>query len=185
VAQGSWAIGIFRGPSPLNLTPAITGTGASSGNPALTCASVTDEASNFVADPFLLPSPTNPAEIFMFFETKSSATMRGHIGAAVSADAGATWRHAGIALREPWHLSFPHVFMWRGEAYMLPEGANSHVIRLYKAAQLPLQWEEAGVIIERPLVDPAIVEWQGTWYLFASDPVRVSPPAPRQQQQQP
>lgn len=43
--EGTWAIGIFRGPSPLNLTPAAGM--AADANPILTCASVLDPPSNF------------------------------------------------------------------------------------------------------------------------------------------
>lgn len=54
LVQGSWAIGLFRGPSPLNLTPVervqprVDGHAAwPLANPVLTCASVTDAPSNF------------------------------------------------------------------------------------------------------------------------------------------
>lgn len=54
--QGSWSIGLFRGPSPLNLTPIehtvprLDGhTAWPLANPILTCASVTDAPSNFGA----------------------------------------------------------------------------------------------------------------------------------------
>lgn len=184
--QGSWAVGLFRGPSPLNLTPieldpALAlkrrAAGLPPRNPILSCSSVTDAPSNFVADPFVLAPPASAvaggaaSPLFIFYETKSNPWMRGEIGAAASADGGATWRHAGIALREPWHLSYPHVFMWRGEAYMLPEGARSGTLRLYRAVQLPLRWELVSIIIDRPLVDPSMVQWKGRWYIFASDPV--------------
>ena len=52
--QGSWAIGLFRGPSPLNLTPAerwaprLDGPAAwPAANPVLSCAEVASPASNF------------------------------------------------------------------------------------------------------------------------------------------
>lgn len=151
-------------------------------NPILTCASVTDVPSNFVADPFLFPgyaaalaaprvgSPFPP--MHLFFETKSNPVMRGEIGVAESLDGGATWRHLGIALSEPWHLSYPFVFEWRGEAYMLPEGSGSGGLRLYKAAQFPLKWEFVAEVLNRPLVDASLVQWEDRWYIFGSDPSR-------------
>lgn len=39
----------------------------------------------------------------------------GDIGVAESSDGGATWSYLGIALDEPWHLSYPFVFQWKGE----------------------------------------------------------------------
>lgn len=82
-------------------------------NPVLTCASVSDAPSNFVADPFLFQS-TNGV-LYLFYETKNSETQQGDIGVAESRDGGATWQHLGIALDEPWHLSYPFVFEHGGE----------------------------------------------------------------------
>lgn len=107
----------------------------------------------------------------MFFETKSNGVMRGEIGVAESLNGGATWRHLGIVLRESWHLSYPHVFSWNGEVYMLPEGSGSGGLRLYRAVEYPLRWELTQEIIKRPLIDASILEWKGRWYIFASDPV--------------
>lgn len=47
---------------------------------------------------------------------------QGDIGVAISTDHGLTWKHLGTALDEPWHLSYPFVFRWQGEVYMMPEG---------------------------------------------------------------
>ena len=98
--------------------------------------------------------------------------MRGEIGVAESIDGGITWRYLGVALSESWHLSYPHVFSWQGDVYMMPEGYKSGSLRLYKAVQYPLKWELEVVMMNRPLVDASIVEWEDRWYLFASDPVR-------------
>jgi hypothetical protein len=98
--------------------------------------------------------------------------MRGEIGAAESLDGGATWQYIGIALSEPWHLSYPHVFSWNSQVYMMPEGSESGSLRLYRAVDYPLRWELEKDLIKKPLVDASLVEWQGRWYLFASDPSR-------------
>lgn len=52
---------------------------------------------------------------------------------------------------------------------MLPEGSGSGRLTLYRATQFPLVWEEERVLLPRPLVDASLVEWQGRWYLLASD----------------
>lgn len=41
--------------------------------------------------------------------------MQGDIGVARSLDQGATWEFLGIALDEPWHLSYPYVFNYRND----------------------------------------------------------------------
>lgn len=52
---------------------------------------------------------------------------------------------------------------------MMPEGSGSGRLTLYRATQFPLAWEEERVLVPRPLVDASLVEWQGRWYLLASD----------------
>ncbi|KAE8666348.1 3-phosphoinositide-dependent protein kinase [Hibiscus syriacus] len=47
--------------------------------------------------------------------------MQGDIGVAKSVDKGATWQQLGIALDEEWHLSYPYVFNYHGQVYMMPE----------------------------------------------------------------
>lgn len=56
-----------------------------------------------------------------------------------STDGGASWRYLGLALDEPWHLSYPFVFTWRNSTYLLPEGAASGTLRLYSAVDYPLK----------------------------------------------
>ena len=46
-----------------------------------------------------------------------------------------------VALEEPFHLSFPMVFDWNGDTWMLPETGNDHSLRLYKCKNFPTEWE--------------------------------------------
>lgn len=65
-----------------------------------------------VADPFLLQGSDG---LYLFYETKTTAKGRGEIGVARSADGGASFQHLGVALSEPWHLSYPFVFEHGGQ----------------------------------------------------------------------
>jgi len=104
----------------------------------------------------------------MFFETKSNGAMRGEIAVAESRDNGVTWDYIGIALKEPWHLSFPCIFQYDGRVYMVPESSASGKVSLYSALDMPLQWKREVDILDIPLVDASILEWEGHWYLFGS-----------------
>ena len=66
-----------------------------------------------VADPFL--HQHTDGALYVFFETKSNSNNQGDIAAARSSDGGASWHYLGIALDEPWHLSYPFVFTWEDE----------------------------------------------------------------------
>ena len=45
------------------------------------------------------------------------------------------------ALEEDFHLSFPTVFDWNGEIWMLPETGSDHSLRLYRCRAFPTGWE--------------------------------------------
>ncbi|XP_057789424.1 glucosamine inositolphosphorylceramide transferase 1-like [Salvia miltiorrhiza] len=173
--EGSWAIGIYYGDSPFSLKPIEAmniwkeKTAAwPVANPVVTCASLSDSGfpSNFVADPFLFLQGNT---LYLFYETKNSITMQGDIGVARSVDKGATWEQLGIALDEDWHLSYPYVFEYNGNIYMMPEGSAKGDLRLYRATNFPLKWTLDRVVMKKPLVDSFMIPHEGKYWLFGSD----------------
>uniref|UniRef100_A0ACD6A4B1 Uncharacterized protein n=1 Tax=Avena sativa TaxID=4498 RepID=A0ACD6A4B1_AVESA len=174
-AEGSWSAGVFLGDSPFTLKP-IEHWGISNdegaawpvANPVVTCADVAEDGfpSSFVANPFLF---LQGDAIYMFFETKNSITSQGDIAAAVSKDAGATWQQLGVVLDEEWHLSYPYVFSYNDMIYMIPESSKHGDLRLYHALDFPLTWKLEKVLMDRPLVDSVIINFQGSYWLIGSD----------------
>lgn len=178
--EGSWSIGIFFGKSPFSLAPIELSNRSNEkssswpvANPVLTCASVSSAGypSNFVADPFLFIQDNT---FYLFFETKTVATMQGDIGVARSLDQGATWEFLGIALDEAWHLSYPYVFNYRNDTYIMPEGSKNGDLRLYRATKFPFEWTFEKVLVSKPLVDTSLVHYNGYYWLFTSDFSRLS-----------
>lgn len=149
-----WSIAIYRGPTPFELQPAP---------PVLTHHEITDIPADFVADPFLLH---HDHTWHMFFEVMHTTTQRGEIGLATSRDARA-WSYQRIVLKEPFHLSYPHVFAWQGDYYMLPETLNVRAVYLYKALDFPFHWSSVAKLVEAPLADPTIFRFNDLWWLFA------------------
>ncbi|KAL6578170.1 Glucosamine inositolphosphorylceramide transferase 1 [Orobanche minor] len=177
--EGSWAIGVFYGDSPFSLKPIEDmnvwkneSAAWPIANPVITCSSLTDAGfpSNFVADPFLYVQGN---VLYLFYETKNSMTMQGDIGVAQSIDKGATWQQLGIALDEVWHLSYPYVFEYNGNIYMMPEGSAKGDLRLYRATNFPLKWTFDKIIMKKPLVDSFMIPHEGKFWLFGSDHSRV------------
>ena len=153
-----WSIGIFAGPSPLDIHP-IPGIV----NPVLTRHHVTDLAAGFVADPFMLHTQAGWS---MFFEVYDVEKRIGKIGLATSHDA-LHWQYEQIVLDEPFHLSYPYVFAWNGDYYMVPESFQAQSVRLYKASQFPTKWKYQCTLVEGPrLVDSSIFSWQDRWWMF-------------------
>lgn len=149
-----WSIAIYTGTTPFNLQPAP---------PVLTKSDVTDIPADFVADPFMLHRDNT---WYMFFEVWHSETQLGEIGLATSNDA-LTWTYDRIVLKEPFHLSYPHVFEWQGGPYMIPETLNAGAVCLYKALDFPYRWSVVTRLIEGQLADPSLVRFNDRWWLFA------------------
>ena len=153
-----WSIGIYAGRSPFDVQ-------APQGvrNPVLTREAVSDVPAAFVADPFMIEAN---GSWHMFFEVMNWRTGKGEIGLAQSHD-GFAWTYRQIVLAEPFHLSYPYVFVWGGGYYMIPESYQAGSIRLYKAENFPTRWSFVAQLLEGPyLVDPSVFHYDDKWWLF-------------------
>lgn len=155
--DSKWSIGIFTGESPLNFRspPSIE-------NPVLTHRDVTDAPAAFVADPFMIHAS---GSWYMFFEVMNRRTEKGEIGFATSPD-GLHWSYQQIVLAEPFHLSYPYVFRWLDDYFMIPETLAAHAIRLYRADPFPHRWSPAGSLLDVVGADPSPFYFAGKWWMF-------------------
>jgi hypothetical protein len=133
-------------------------------NPILTAKDVVDVAAVFVADPFLIQE--GPAW-YMFFEVLNAKSRKGEIGLAKSND-GFNWKYDQIVLSEPFHLSYPYIFEWENEYYMIPESEDADAIRLYKADKFPKGWSHISTLIKGKYVDSSIFYHKGKWWIFTA-----------------
>ena len=154
-----YAIAVYQGPDPLHLAPA-----PGARPPALTAADVTDVPAAFVADPFLLQ---RGGAWSMFFEVLNRASGRGELGLASSPD-GRRWQYQGIVLREPFHLSYPFVFEWQDQVYLLPESTRGFSLRLYRPEDYPRRWTLAKELLVGEFHDPTLLVHAGRCWLFAA-----------------
>jgi hypothetical protein len=156
--QQEWSIGIYAGTSPhaLAAPPQVQ-------NPVLTRQQVSDVPAAFVADPFMLRVHNI---WYMFFEVLNRHTDKGEIGLAIS-DNGMHWQYQGLVLREPFHLSYPYVFAWLGDYYMIPETYQASAVRLYKAAPFPAHWSCVATLLHGPyFADSSLFRHGEMWWLF-------------------
>jgi hypothetical protein len=161
-----WSIGIYRGDSPFQLAPA-----QGANNPVLTADDVTDVSASFVADPFMLDVN---GTWHMFFEVMNWQRNVGEIGHAVSADC-VRWSYQGIVLSEPFHLSYPCVFLWQNDYYMIPESFQAGGVRLYRADAFPTTWRCIATLLEGPyLVDASVFHRRGKWWMFVDTSPEMS-----------
>jgi hypothetical protein len=131
--------------------------------PSIRAADVTDVSAEFVADPFIIQ---HDATFYLFFEVLNKASGRGEIGLASSSD-GSEWNYQRLVLRENYHLSYPQVFAYENEYYMLPETAEANGVLLYKSRNFPYEWEVECELFSGRYLDPSIVHVDGKWWLFA------------------
>jgi hypothetical protein len=154
----NWSISIYEGSDFLNLKP-IPGIK----NPAIGRKDVTDAYTGFVADPFILRLPS---EWLMFFEIFNLDRHKGEISFARSQD-GLNWDYQHTILAEDFHLSYPYVFEFESNWYMIPESCEADSVRLYKATNFPDRWELVSeILVGDRFVDASILHFEGVWWLF-------------------
>ncbi len=118
----------------------------------------------FWADPFLC---TRDGKTFCFVEDFVYKTGKAHITALEIIGTKVVER--GIALSEPFHLSFPYLFEYQGELYMCPEAHESGQIRVYRCNEFPLQWKLEKIIMEGvSAVDTMLFRREGKWWMLTS-----------------
>lgn len=76
----------------------------------------------------------------------------------------------GVALQEPWHLSYPTLIEDGGELYMLPEGYKSGGLILYRCLRFPDRWEPVARLGETAAIDATVVRHDGLWWMFHALP---------------
>lgn len=160
----NWSISIYEGNDYLSLKPI-----SSIKNPAISRKDVTDAYTEFVADPFIVQLQD---EWLMFFEIFNLKKYRGEISFARSKD-GFSWDYQQVILSEDFHLSYPYVFEFEANWYMIPETCEAKSVRLYKATNFPDRWEFVSeILVGSRFVDASILRFEGVWWLF----VGVEPP---------
>jgi len=155
-----WSIGIYQGDSPFHFASI-----RNAWNPILRAEDVTDIPAKFVADPFLVKEA---GTWYLFFEAYNRSTDQGDLAVATSSTTW-SWKYQRVILDEPFHLSYPYVFKWQGEYYLVPESGEANSIRLYKAEDFPYSWTYVATLIEgRDFLDNSLAYFNDRWWLFTS-----------------
>ena len=122
-------------------------------------------ADRFWADPFQI---TVDGRHYIFFEDYVNSAGRAHI-AVVEVDRNGIVDGPTEVLKLDCHLSYPFIFEWQGDYYMIPEMGERNVVELYRATSFPLKWEPVKVLLEaRSPLDATLFEINGTWWMFVN-----------------
>jgi len=166
-----WRVGYRFHPAPLTgLGFEASGVGHAT-LPAPLWQELPEDGSRFYADPF-------PIEVdgghFLFVEEFPHSTGKGVISVAET-DGEGRFGTPRIVLEEPFHLSYPQVFVHDGAFWMIPEAAAGRDLILYRAEQFPDRWVRHAVLVaDTPLSDATLLQQDGRFWLFAADGGRGS-----------
>jgi hypothetical protein len=110
-------------------------------------------------------------EYYIFHEEAPFSTDKGSIVLSVVDSAGKTAGPIPI-LEKDYHLSYPFVFRWDGEFFMIPETSAHRQVELYRCVDFPSRWKLERVLLAGlEATDPTPAFLFGRWWLFTAIPV--------------
>ena len=126
---------------------------------------LTPPKDRFWADPFIV---TRDDRYYIFIEEFLYATQKGHISLIVMNKDGGVEAPVCV-LETPYHLSYPFIFEFENDTYMIPESRANRTVELYKCTAFPHKWEfQKNLMTNCDVADCTLLQWQGKWWLFAN-----------------
>jgi hypothetical protein len=121
-------------------------------------------ANVYHADPFLWQ---RDGRDYCFFETYDYRTAKGHI--SVGRFVGGELTDIRTAVSTDYHLSFPFLFEYGGELFMMPEACAKKRIEVWRCTGFPDRWELHSTAMEGvTAADSSMAEIGGQWWLFTN-----------------
>lgn len=103
---------------------------------------------------------------YIFVEIMDKYTERGSIGVCCIEDGCKVTE----IIREEFHMSYPNVFEWNDNIYMIPETYQAEQIRLYKCIEFPYKWQLDSILYQgSKVVDFSFYINQNNLYGIAYD----------------
>lgn len=125
---------------------------------------IDNPSGRYLADPFVIQ---RDGRDYCFVEDFDCATQRG--GISVYELEQATARRVGMAIDEPFHMSFPYLFEYDGALFMCPETSAHRDIRIYRCVDFPLQWQfEKALMTDVRAADTMLFERDGRWWMLTN-----------------
>jgi hypothetical protein len=129
------------------------------------CRIIRPPKSGFYADPFLIERNGND---YLFFEDYSFSSRKGIISFCKLDDQG-NCGEPTVVLERNYHLSYPFLFTWREQVYMIPETRDNRSIELYRAQEFPNSWVLEKVLMSDVFAtDTTLLYHEQKWWLFTA-----------------
>ncbi|PID58120.1 hypothetical protein CSB45_05385 [candidate division KSB3 bacterium] len=117
------------------------------------------------ADPFVV---LHGGSFYVFIEEFMNELNRAHIS-YFTIDMHGKCSVPKQIIQQPYHLSYPFVFMHNGTYYLIPESSENRSIELYQCVNFPEKWERVHVMMENVRAfDTTLFQRGGTWFLFTN-----------------
>lgn len=118
----------------------------------------------FYADPFILKKGNLN---YIFYEDYEYEKGKGVISCISIDETGAFTEYTAVLERD-YHLSYPFVFEWEDQIYMIPETSENKRIEMYRATDFPQKWTLEKVLMDNIIaVDTTLVKYNNLYWLFA------------------
>jgi hypothetical protein len=119
----------------------------------------------FWADPHIV---FRDGSYHLFFEEFLYKRRRGRISVLTLDSTGQAGRPTPV-LEPDYHVSYPFLFEWQNQTYMLVESAAVRRIQVFRCEEFPHRWVFCRNLIEEiEAVDATLFEYNGRWWLFAN-----------------
>lgn len=119
----------------------------------------------FYADPFVIKKDNL---YYLFFEDYSDEKGKGHIS-VLTIDKKGTILSNKTVLEKEYHLSYPFVFEYNSECWMIPETAEDKNVQLYKALDFPYKWEFVkNLMTDIEFIDATLLVHDQKYWLFGT-----------------
>ena len=118
----------------------------------------------FWADPHVIVRDNN---YFIFIEEYIYQKDKGHV-ALLTMDKDGNYKYVGNILERKYHLSYPFVFEFDNNFYMIPETESNKSIEIYKCIEFPEKWEYFGKLMSSiNAVDSTLFQYNNKWWMFS------------------
>ncbi len=122
------------------------------------------EGKYWCADPFIIRVDDS---IYVFCEYCTNGSDKGTI--AVGEYKNGVISKMRIIIEQGYHMSYPCVFKYGSDFFMIPETADNKTIELYRAKIFPYEWELAKILKENVrCVDPTVFTNNDEIFVIAS-----------------
>ena len=119
----------------------------------------------FWADPFII---FEDHKYYVFIEEVISPCTRGHISFLTIDEDGNVTLPKKI-IEKPYHMSYPFIFSYNDEYYMIPETSENSTIDLYKSVKFPEKWEKVMTLMDNiKAYDATVLFKDERWWLFVN-----------------